>query len=96
MVAAEIAEKCTIQLAYIIGVAEPISIFLDTHGTGKVEAQKLIKNIKEIFDLKPSGIRKMLNLANPIYEKTATLVILEEKVMKMVILHGKNLIKLAN
>ena len=72
LVAAEIAEKCTIQFAYIIGVAEPISIFLDTHGTGKVESQKLINNIKEIFDLKPSGIRKMLNLANPIYEKTAT------------------------
>ena len=72
LVAAEIADKCTIQLAYIIGVAEPISIFLDTHDTGKVEVQKLIKNIKEIFDLRPSGIRKMLKLANPIYEKTAT------------------------
>ena len=72
LVASGIAEKCTIQLAYIIGVADPISIFLDTHGTGKVEAQKLIENIKEIFDLKPSGIRKTLDLANPIYQKTAT------------------------
>ena len=44
---------------------------MDTHGTGKVEAQKLVKIIREIFDLKPSGIRKMLNLAKPIYEKTA-------------------------
>ena len=72
IVASGIAEKCTIQLAYIIGVAEPISIFLDTHGTGKMESQKLIKNIREIFDLKPSGIREMLKLANPIYEKTAS------------------------
>ena len=71
LVASGIAEKCTIQLAYIIGVADPISIFLDTHGTGKVEVNKLISKIKEIFDLKPAGIRKMLNLANPIYEKTA-------------------------
>ena len=46
LVAAEIAEKCTIQLAYIIGVAEPISIFLDTHGTSKVEAKKLINNYR--------------------------------------------------
>ena len=71
LVASGIAEKCTIQLAYIIGVADPISIFLDTHGTGKVEVNKLISKIKEIFDLKPAGIRKTLNLANPIYEKTA-------------------------
>ena len=72
IVAAGIAQKCTIQLAYIIGVAEPISIFLDTHGTGKIDSQKLIKNIREIFDLKPSGIREMLKLANPIYEQTAS------------------------
>ena len=72
IIAAELADRCTIQLAYIIGVAEPISIFLDTHGTGKLEVDKLIKNVREIFDLRPSGIRKMLNLANPIYEKTAT------------------------
>ena len=59
-------------------VVEPISIFLDTHGTGKMEL-KLIKNIREIFDLKPSGIRRMLNLANPIYEKTASFGHFEEK-----------------
>jgi S-adenosylmethionine synthetase len=72
LVAAGIAEKCTIQLAYIIGVAEPISIFIDTHGTGKIESNKLISNIREIFDLTPSGIRNMLNLAKPIYQKTAS------------------------
>jgi len=71
IVAAGISEKCTIQLAYIIGVAEPISIFIDTHGTGKIDSQRLIKNIRDIFDLKPAGIRSMLNLARPIYQKTA-------------------------
>ena len=72
IVAAGIAEKCTIQLAYIIGVAEPISIYLDTHNTGKVEITKIIKSIRDIFDLKPAGIRKMLDLAKPIYQKTAS------------------------
>ncbi len=71
IVAAGLAEKCTIQLAYIIGVAEPISIFIDTHGTGKVNSQKLIEKIRDVFDLKPAGIRNMLNLDKPIYQKTA-------------------------
>ena len=72
IVAAGIAEKCTIQLAYIIGVAEPISIYLDTHNTGKVEIPEIIKHIRGIFDLRPAGIRKMLDLARPIYQKTAS------------------------
>ena len=72
IVAAGIAEKCTIQLAYIIGVAEPISIYLNTHNTGKVENQKIIKHIRNTFDLRPAGIRKMLDLARPIYQKTAS------------------------
>jgi S-adenosylmethionine synthetase len=72
IVAAGIAEKCTIQLAYIIGVAEPISIYLDTHNTGKTESSKIIKHIRDIFDLRPAGIRKMLGLAKPIYQKTAS------------------------
>ncbi len=72
IVAAGIAEKCTIQLAYIIGVAEPISIYLNTHNTGKVETPKIIENIRDIFDLRPAGIRKMLDLAKPIYQKTAS------------------------
>jgi S-adenosylmethionine synthetase len=72
IVAAGIAEKCTIQLAYIIGVAEPISIYLDTHNTGKVAISEIIKHIREVFDLRPAGIRKMLDLARPIYQKTAS------------------------
>ena len=72
IVAAGLAEKCTIQLAYIIGVADPISIYIDTHNTGKIDNSVLIKNIREIFELKPAGIRKMLNLAKPIYQKTAS------------------------
>jgi S-adenosylmethionine synthetase len=72
IVAAGIAAKCTIQLAYIIGVAEPISIYLDTHDTGKVETSEIIKIIRDIFDLRPAGIRKMLDLAKPIYQKTAS------------------------
>jgi len=72
IVAAGIAEKCTIQLAYIIGVAEPISIYLDTHDTGKVENSEIIKIIRDTFDLRPAGIRKMLDLAKPIYQKTAS------------------------
>ncbi len=72
IVGAGLAEKCTIQLAYIIGIADPISIYLNTHGTSRIDESKLVQGIKEIFDLKPEGIRNMLNLANPIYEKTAT------------------------
>lgn len=72
IVGSGIAEKCTIQLAYIIGVAEPISIYINTHNTSKFDTNFLIKNIREIFELKPSGIRKMLNLAKPIYQKTAS------------------------
>lgn len=72
IVAAGIAEKCTIQLAYIIGVAEPISIYLNTHNTGKVKISKIIKHIRDIFDLRPAGIRSMLDLARPIYQKTAS------------------------
>ena len=72
LVAAGVARKCTIQLAYIIGVSEPISIFLDTHNSSSVNNKKIIEAIREIFDLKPAGIRKMLDLARPIYQKTAS------------------------
>ena len=72
LVASGLADKCTIQLAYIIGVSDPISIFLNTHNTCKIDPKILIKSIREIFDLKPAGIRKMLNLAKPIFEKTAS------------------------
>ena len=71
LVAAGVAKKCTIQLAYVIGVADPVSIFLDTHETSDIENTKIVDVIKKVFELKPAGIRKMLNLARPIYRKTS-------------------------
>lgn len=71
IVAAGLADKCEIQLAYAIGVAQPTSIMVDTFGTGKVSDTKLIEIIREIFDLRPAGIIKMLDLRRPIYRQTA-------------------------
>ena len=71
LVAAGVAKKCTLQLAYIIGVAEPVSIFVDTHHTSNLDNEKIINVIRKVFELKPAGIRKMLNLARPIYQKTS-------------------------
>ena len=71
LVASGITKKCTLQLAYVIGVAEPVSIFLDTHGTSDVDNKKIVDIVKKVFELKPSGIRKMLDLARPIYQKTS-------------------------
>ncbi|HAJ96197.1 MAG TPA: methionine adenosyltransferase [Ruminococcus sp.] len=71
IVAAELAEKCEIQLAYAIGVAKPVSIRVDTFGTGKVAEDKLENAVAELFDLTPEGIIKMLNLRKPQYRKVA-------------------------
>ncbi|MBW7475008.1 methionine adenosyltransferase [Paenibacillus oenotherae] len=71
LVAAGLADKCEIQLAYAIGVATPVSINVDTYGTGKVDEEKLVEVIKKNFDLRPAGIIKMLDLRRPIYAKTA-------------------------
>jgi S-adenosylmethionine synthetase len=71
IVAAGLADKCEIQLAYAIGVAQPVSINVDTYGTGKVSEEKLVEVIKANFDLRPAGIIKMLDLRRPIYSKTA-------------------------
>ena len=71
LVAAGIADRCEIQLAYAIGVAEPVSIFVDTFGTGRISDEKITKLIRRHFDLRPDGIISMLNLARPIYRKTA-------------------------
>ena len=71
IVAAELAERCEIQVSYAIGVAEPTSISIETFGTGKVDQEKLINAIRENFDLRPKGIIKMLNLLRPIYQQTA-------------------------
>lgn len=71
IVAAGLADKCEIQLAYAIGVAKPVSINVDTYGTGKVSEEKLVELITSNFDLRPAGIIKMLDLRRPIYAKTA-------------------------
>lgn len=71
IVAAGLAEKCEIQLAYAIGVAKPVSIAVDTFGTGKVSEDKLVEVIRKNFDLRPAGIIKMLDLRRPIYKQTA-------------------------
>ena len=71
IVAAELAEKCEVQLAYAIGVAEPVSIAIDTFGTDKVGEEALVAAVREHFDLRPAGIIKMLDLKQPIYKQTA-------------------------
>jgi S-adenosylmethionine synthetase len=72
LVAAGVADRVTVQIAYAIGVVEPVSIMVDTHGTHKVEETKIEKAVKEIFDLTPRGIIESLDLLKPIYRKTAT------------------------
>jgi S-adenosylmethionine synthetase len=71
VVAAGLAERCTIQIAYAIGVADPMSLFVDTHGTGNVEEGKLQKLLPELFPLRPTNIRRALKLSRPIYRRTA-------------------------
>lgn len=71
IVAAGLACRCEIQLAYAIGVAEPVSIMVDTYGTGKVDDARLTKLVRQYFDLTPHGIINMLKLRQPIYRKTA-------------------------
>lgn len=72
IVAAGLAEKCELELAYAIGVAEPVSIHVDTHGTGKVSDEVLVELIRKIFDLRPAGIIRDLNLRRPIYKQVAS------------------------
>ncbi|HOV25196.1 MAG TPA: methionine adenosyltransferase [Pseudobacteroides sp.] len=71
IVAAGLAKKCEVQLAYAIGVAKPVSIMIDTFGTGKISEDKLVKLVQKHFDLRPAGIIKTLNLRRPIYRNTA-------------------------
>lgn len=71
IVAAGLAEKCEVQLAYAIGVAQPVSISVDTFGTGKATEERLVELIHDNFDLRPAGIIKMLDLRRPIYLRTA-------------------------
>lgn len=71
IVAAGLAKKCEVQLAYAIGVAKPVSVLVDTFGTGIVPEDKLVELIKKHFDLRPAGIIKSLNLRRPIYSQVA-------------------------
>ena len=71
VVAAGLADQCTIQVAYAIGVADPMSLLVNTHGTGKVDEAKLEKVLAELFPLRPTNIRRTLKLNRPIYRRTA-------------------------
>lgn len=71
IVAAGLADQCEVQLAYAIGVAEPVSIAIDAFGTGKVSEGQLVEAVRKHFDLRPAGIIKMLDLKQPIYKQTA-------------------------
>jgi S-adenosylmethionine synthetase len=71
IVAAGLASKCEIQVAYAIGVARPMNITVNTQGTGLISDEKIATLINEHFDLRPKGIIQMLDLLRPIYEKTA-------------------------
>jgi S-adenosylmethionine synthetase len=71
VVAAGLADSCTIQVAYAIGVADPMSLYVNTHGTGKVDEQKLAKTLQDLFPLRPTAIRRALKLNRPIYRRTS-------------------------
>ncbi|RPJ06955.1 MAG: methionine adenosyltransferase, partial [Spirochaetaceae bacterium] len=71
IVAAGIAEKCEVQLAYAIGVAEPVSLYINTYGTGKQAEDRIETAVRKVFDMKPAGIIRTLELKKPIYRETA-------------------------
>ena len=71
VVASGIADKCEIEVAYAIGVASPVSIYVNTYGTGKVSDEEITEIIKKNFDLRPAAIIKNLDLRRPIYQQTA-------------------------
>lgn len=71
IVAAGLADKCTVQLAYAIGVAEPVSVRIDTHGTGRVDEDELAETVRKNFELTPKGIIEALDLRRPIFKETA-------------------------
>lgn len=71
VVAADLADRCTIQLSYAIGVAKPLSVYVDLHGTGRVDEDALERALSEVMDLSPSGIRRKLDLNKPVYARTA-------------------------
>lgn len=71
VVAAGLAKKCLIQVAYAIGVSKPLSLYVDTLGTGEVDEERLARVLRELVDLSPRGIRRHLGLSRPIYARTA-------------------------
>ena len=71
IVAANLADECTIQLSYAIGVSKPLSVYVNTNGTNKVDEQKIEKSVQDLFDLSPKGIREHLKLTNAIYVPTS-------------------------
>ncbi len=71
VVAADLASRCTIQLAYAIGVADPLAVYVDTHGTGGIDEARLAEALRAVMDLTPRGIGEHLGLARPIFERTA-------------------------
>jgi S-adenosylmethionine synthetase len=71
VVAAGLAKRCTLQLSYAIGVARPLSIYVDTHGTGEVHESRIEKAVRQTMDLTPRGIREHLGLNRPVYQRTA-------------------------
>ncbi|MBP1851308.1 methionine adenosyltransferase [Rhizobium halophytocola] len=71
VVAANLAERCTLQIAYAIGIAQPLAVYVDLHGTGKVTEDEVEAAIRKVMDLSPSGIRRHLDLNKPIYAKTS-------------------------
>ena len=71
VVAAGLADKCTVQLAYAIGVAEPVSVLIDSHGTGTIDDEQIADIVRENFTLTPAAIIETLDLRRPIYKQTA-------------------------
>jgi S-adenosylmethionine synthetase len=71
IVAAKLADRCEVQLAYAIGVSQPVSVYVDTEGTGRVADERLCEVVRELFPLSPGGIIDYLNLRRPIFRKTA-------------------------
>ena len=71
VVGADLAERCTIQLAYAIGVSKPLSVYVDLHGSGQVDEKRLSGALQDVMDLSPRGIREHLKLSRPIYARTA-------------------------
>ncbi len=72
IVAAGLAKKAEVQISYAIGVAKPVSVSVNTYGTGKIDDDKIAAAVNDVFDLRPYGLIKELDLLKPIYQKTAT------------------------